>query len=78
VDHQRARQIIAEHLRVPVAAISDEAEFMSDLGADSLDLVELTMQFEDAFGITMADEGDDHCRSVEDALRLISRKSAAN
>jgi acyl carrier protein len=77
LDHQSARELIAEHLSVPVAAVTDEAEFTSDLGADSLDLVELTMRFEDALNIVIAEDESERCRSVEDALKLISSKTGA-
>jgi acyl carrier protein len=77
LDHQRAREIIAQHLSVPVTAVTDDAEFTSDLGADSLDLVELTMQFEDALNVIIGEEDSEGCRYVEDALRLIDRKSQA-
>jgi acyl carrier protein len=76
LDHQRARELIAEHLSVPVACVTDEAEFTSDLGADSLDLVELTMQFEDALNTVIAEDESERCRYVEDALKLISRKTS--
>jgi acyl carrier protein len=74
LDHQRAREIIAAHLSVPIAAVVNQAEFMSDLGADSLDLVELTMQLEDAFDVPITEDEGEHCTSVEDALKLIGRK----
>jgi acyl carrier protein len=76
LDHQRAREIIAEHLSVPVAAVRGEAEFTSDLGADSLDLVELTMRLEDALNISIAEDESERCSTVEDALNLITRKLA--
>ena len=76
MDHQKARELIADHLSVPVASVVDDAEFKADLGADSLDLVELTMQFEDALNVTIADDESEHCRYVEDALKLLNYKSA--
>jgi acyl carrier protein len=78
LDHQRARELIATHLGVPITAVTDQAEFTADLGADSLDLVELTMQFEDALNVSITGEESERCRCVEDALSLLDSKKAVH
>ncbi len=56
----QARDIVAKHLKIDPATISDESGFLADLGADSVDFVELLMHFQEAFGIAIPDsEADD-------------------
>jgi acyl carrier protein len=56
----QARAIVAKHLKIDPATISDESGFLADLGADSVDFVELLMHFQEAFGVTIPDaEADD-------------------
>jgi acyl carrier protein len=74
MDHNVARTLIAQHLGVKVAAVTDDAVFVTDLGADSLDLLELTMQFEDALNIAVTELESEHCTRVIDALELLDRK----
>ena len=76
MDHQQAKAIIADQLGVGVELVVDNADFASDLGADSLDLIELTMRFEDALDIALGDEETANCASVSEALELLDIKLA--
>ncbi len=67
--------IVAEHLQVPVEEIARESSFVDDLKADSLDIVELVMGFEDEFNIKIPDDDYDKIRSVGDAIDYIQEKS---
>lgn len=75
MDAQSARSLIADHLAVDVSAVRDDASFTSDLGADSLDMVELAMRFEEALNIAIGDEESEACATVADALELIRGKT---
>lgn len=68
------RALIADHLAVDVLAVRDEASFANDLGADSLDVIELAMRFEEALNIPIDDHETDSCETVGDALRLVQSK----
>ena len=70
----KVKQIIAEKLGVSEDKITPQAAFVEDLGADSLDQVELIMAFEDAFDIEIPDEDAEKMRSVKDALDYLSKK----
>ena len=70
MDQPAARKVIAEHLAVPCELIRDDAR-LRDLGADSLDLITLTMAFEQEFDVEIADDQAEHCRTVADALALL-------
>jgi acyl carrier protein len=72
----KTRLLIADHLAVPVGSVRDEAHLARDLGADSLDLVELSMRLEEALGILIADEESEACATVGDAMDLVERKLA--
>ena len=74
MDVSSARSLIADHLAVDVDAVRDEASFASDLGADSLDMIELAMRFEEALDISIADDESEACVTVGDALDLIRGK----
>src|SRR3954451_7166900 len=67
---EAARALIADHLAVGLEAVRDEASFSSDLGADSLDMVELAMRFEEELDISIGDEESESCETVSDALVL--------
>ena len=69
-----ARALIADHLAVGVHRVVDCASFAEDLGADSLDMVELAMRFEEALDISIADDESEFCVTVGDALGLIQNK----
>jgi acyl carrier protein len=72
-----ARALIADHLAVGVHRVVDRASFVEDLGADSLDMVELAMRFEEALDICITDDESEFCSTVGDALRLIGSKIGA-
>ena len=74
MDPASARLLIADHLAVEVSAVCDEASFTADLGADSLDMIELAMRFEEALNISIEDHESESCATVKDALELIDRK----
>lgn len=74
MDADAARSLIADHLAVDIRAVRDEASFASDLGADSLDMVELAMRFEEALDISIPDDESEACATVGDALELIRGK----
>lgn len=68
------RAIVAEKLGVELEQVIDSANFQSDLGADSLDIVELIMEFEQKFGIEISDEdAGDNIITVGDAIRYIEQ-----
>ncbi len=71
---QRVKQAVAEQLGVNVEDIKNEASFMDDLGADSLDLVELVMSFENDFDITIPDEDSNAITTVQSAIDYITEK----
>lgn len=65
-------EIVSEHLDVAREDIKRESRFIEDLKADSLDLVELVMEFEDKFGVSIPDEDYEKIKSVGDAVDYIS------
>jgi acyl carrier protein len=67
----KVKSIIAEQLGVEEAEVTDEASFVDDLGADSLDTVELVMALEEEFGIEIPDEDAEKISSVNDAISYI-------
>ena len=67
----RVKTAVAEQLGVNVEDINNEASFMEDLGADSLDLVELVMSFESDFGITIPDEDSAELTTVQKAIDYV-------
>ncbi|MFH1609284.1 MAG: acyl carrier protein [Candidatus Bipolaricaulota bacterium] len=67
----RVREIIAEQLLVDLDEVTDEASFVNDLGADSLDTVELIMEFEDEFGIEIPDQSAEGIATVGEAIAYI-------
>ena len=68
----KLKEILADVLGVKIEEIKAENKFVDDLGADSLDLVELIMSFEDKFGIEISDEEAEKIISVKDALDYIN------
>jgi len=71
----KVKQIIVEQLGVDETEVTPTASFIDDLGADSLDIVELGMAFEDKFGVSIPDEDYEKLRTVADAVKYIeSRK----
>lgn len=67
----RVKKIIVEHLGVEEGKVVENASFIDDLGADSLDTVELVMAFEEEFGIEIPDEAAEKILSVKDAVDYI-------
>ncbi|HEY5175959.1 MAG TPA: acyl carrier protein [Terriglobales bacterium] len=70
---ERVKQIIVEQLGVDEAEVTPDASFVDDLGADSLDTVELVMAFEEAFEIEIPDEDAEKIRTVQDAVTYIDQ-----
>ena len=72
---QKVRTIIAEQLGVKIEEVTDTASFVDDLGADSLDTVELVMALEEEFGIEIPDEEAEKMTSVGEAIRYVEAKA---
>lgn len=72
---ERVKQIIVEQLAVDEGEVTDNASFVDDLGADSLDIVELVMAFEEAFNIEIPDEEAEKIKTVKDATEYIKKHS---
>ena len=70
----KVKEIIVEQLGVDEGQVSPEASFIDDLGADSLDTVELVMAFEDKFEIEIPDEDAEKMRTVGDAIEYLKEK----
>ena len=75
---ETVRSLISDHLAVPIDAVRDDALFVDDLGADSLDMVELAMRFEDALDIAIGDDESEGCATVGDAIALLRQKTELN
>ena len=74
---QKLKQIIVNQLGVEEAAVVAKAKFIEDLGADSLDIVELVMAMEEAFGTDIPDEEAENIRTVDDAVNYIKKNQDA-
>jgi acyl carrier protein len=74
---EKVKQIIVEQLQVDEAEVTPGASFQEDLGADSLDVVELVMQFEEAFDIQIPDEDAEKIKTVKDAIDYIEKNQKA-
>jgi len=72
---ERVKQIIVEQLGVDEGEVTPNASFVDDLGADSLDTVELVMAFEEAFSIEIPDEDAEKITTVKDAIAYIEKHS---
>ncbi|OOS22097.1 acyl carrier protein [Moraxella pluranimalium] len=72
----KVKDAVAEQLGLSVDEIKNDASFMDDLGADSLDLVELVMAFESSFGITIPDEDSAELTTVQKAIDYVTAKVA--
>ena len=71
----RVKKIVIEHLDVEDSKVTESASFIDDLGADSLDNVELVMAFEEEFDIEIPDDAAEHIQKVGDAVKFISEKT---
>ncbi len=72
---ERVKKIVVEHLGVEEDKVTDTATFIDDLGADSLDTVELVMAFEDEFGVEIPDDAAEKIQSVKDAIAFITENA---
>jgi len=72
---ERVKKIVVEHLDVDPAKVEPKASFIDDLGADSLDIVELVMAFEEEFGIDVPDEEAEKLQSVGDVIRYVEENA---
>ena len=73
----RVKKIVVEHLGVEAEKVTETASFIDDLGADSLDTVELVMAFEEEFSVEIPDDAAVKIGTVQDAINFISSKKAA-
>ena len=73
----RVKKIVGEHLGVDAEKVTEEASFIDDLGADSLDIVELVMAFEEEFGVEIPDDAAEKITTVKDAIDYIEGQKAA-
>lgn len=71
---ERVKSIVVEHLGVDASKVSENASFIDDLGADSLDTVELVMAFEEEFGCEIPDEAAEKILTVRDAIAFLEQK----
>ena len=74
---ERVKKIVVEHLNVDAENVTDNASFIEDLGADSLDTVELVMAFEEEFGIEIPDDAAESIVTVGDAVKYIDKANAS-
>ncbi|MFN4087671.1 MAG: acyl carrier protein [Alphaproteobacteria bacterium] len=73
---ERVKKIVVEHLGVDEAKVTEGASFIDDLGADSLDTVELVMAFEEEFGVEIPDDAAEKIVTVKDAVDFIKEHAA--
>ena len=72
----KVKKMVADHLGVEELKVTDEANFIDDLGADSLDTVELVMAFEEEFGSEISDSEAEKILTVGDAIKFIESRSS--
>ena len=70
----KIKKIVVDQLGVEADEVKDEASFLDDLGADSLDTVEMVMAFEDEFGVEIPDEDAEKIKTVKDAISYIEER----
>ncbi len=70
---ERVKKIVVEHLGVDEGKVTENASFVDDLGADSLDTVELVMAFEEEFGCEIPDEAAEKILTIQDAINYIEQ-----
>ena len=73
---KRVKDIVVEHLGVDADKVVTNASFIDDLGADSLDTVELVMAFEEEFGVEIPDDAAEHIQTVKDAVDFLEKNKA--
>jgi len=73
---EKVKKMVADHLGIDKQKVTEEANFIDDLGADSLDTVELVMAFEEEFGSEISDSEAEKILTVGDAIKFIENKSA--
>ncbi len=72
---ERVKKIVIEHLGVEEGKVTDSASFIDDLGADSLDTVELVMAFEEEFGVEIPDDAAEKILTIQDAIKFIEENA---
>lgn len=72
----RVKEIIIKHLDVDQSKVTENASFIDDLGADSLDTVELVMAFEEEFGCEIPDDAAEHILTVGDAVKFLEKNAS--
>ena len=73
---ERIKKIVVEHLDVDADKVTENAGFIDDLGADSLDNVELVMAFEEEFGVEIPDDAAETIQTVGDAIKFVEKAKA--
>ncbi|PZP56000.1 MAG: acyl carrier protein [Micavibrio aeruginosavorus] len=73
---ERVKKIVVEHLGVEEGKVTESASFIDDLGADSLDTVELVMAFEEEFNVEIPDDAAEKIQTVGDAVNFITANAA--
>ncbi|MEZ5872561.1 MAG: acyl carrier protein [Nitratireductor sp.] len=73
---ERIKKIVIEHLDVDAEKVTENASFIDDLGADSLDNVELVMAFEEEFGVEIPDDAAETIQTVGDAINFVQKATA--
>ena len=73
----RVKKIVVEHLGVEAEKVTEAASFIDDLGADSLDTVELVMAFEEEFGCEIPDDAAEQIQTVGDAVKFLEKQAKA-
>jgi acyl carrier protein len=73
---ERVKKIVIEHLGVDESKVTEQASFVDDLGADSLDTVELVMAFEEEFGVEIPDDAAEKIVTVKDAITYIQEHAS--
>lgn len=74
---ERLKKIVVEHLGVDAEKVTESASFIDDLGADSLDNVELVMAFEEEFGVEIPDDAAEKILTVKDAIEFVKANAKA-
>jgi acyl carrier protein len=70
---ERVKKIVTEHLSVDADKVTESSSFIDDLGADSLDTVELVMAFEEEFGVSIPDDAAEKIKTVKDVIDFIAK-----